>query len=197
MKPFYFLSVLCIILIFSCQPSQDENTTDTPMPSGNCIYTRDEKDPLGKRIRVVQDEKFISLEFTDSAAKAFYKGEEFFKGYLSCVSVDTVLGIYFDFKIHTDDAFQYYGMLKKDNKITLMLKSGRAVELSFGSTFSGNTNLTNEFTEYSSFAHLSKSNAERLMSEDLQRVRISWSKKDEEYVVVNPKIFINQIPCVE
>lgn len=197
MKQFHFLSALFTILIFSCQPPKEEKKTDPPKPSGNCTYARDEKNPIGKRIRVVEDEKFISLQFTDSAAKALYKGQDFFKGYLSCVSVDTVTGIYFVFKIHTDDAFQYYGMIKKDNKITLILKSGKQVELPFGHTFSGNTNLTNELTEYSSFAHLSKSNAARLMSEELQGVRISWSKKDEEYVVVNPKIFINQIPCVE
>ena len=88
-------------------------------------------------------------------------------------------------------------MIKKDNKITLMLKSGKQVELPFGRTFSGNTNLTNEFTEYSSLAYLPKNASHLLQSEELQGVRISWSKKDEEYNVVNPKIFINQIPCVE
>lgn len=197
MKYSSFLPLLFILTFFSCQPPQDQNITEQPKPSGNCTYARDDKDPMGKRIRVVEDEKFISLAFADSAAKAFYKGEDFFKGYLSCVSVDTVLGIYFDFKILTDDAFQYYGLIKKDNTITLMLKSGKAVEIPFGHTFSGNTNLTKEFTEYSSYAYLSKYNAKRLMSEELDRVRISWSKKEEEYKVVNPKIFINQIPCVE
>jgi len=197
MKSFSFLSLLFTALIFSCQPHKDENKTEPPKPSGNCTYVRDEKNPVGNRIRVLQDEKFISLEFTDSAAKAFYKGKDFFKGYLSCVSVDTILGIYFEFKILTDDAFQYYGMIKKDNKITFIMKSGKAVELPFGRTFSGNTNLTKEFTEYSSLAYLPKNASAMLQSEELQRVKISWSKKDEEYVVVNPKIFINQIPCVE
>ncbi len=168
-----------------------------PKPSGSCTYSRDEKDPLGKRIRMVEDQKFISMDFTDSAAKILYKNEEYFKGNLSCMSVDSVLGIYFNFKIHSDVAFQYYGMIVKGNKITFILKSGQSVELPFGATFSGNTDLSKDITEYLSFAYLPHESALLLQSEELQRVRISWSKKEEEYTVVNPHVFINQLPCVK
>jgi len=190
---FLWLIVTCF---FSCSQPSAENKTELPKPSGNCTYSRDEKDPVGKRIRVVEEEKFISLNFTDSASKALYKGEEYFKGYLSCVSVDTVMGLFFNFKIHTEDAFQYYGLIKKGNKITFILKSGKAVELPFGRTFSGNTDLAKESSEYSTFTYLPKNAAIQLLSEELNRVRISWTKKDEDYIVVNPKILINQIPCV-
>lgn len=197
MKKFSFFLFIYPIIFVSCGQKKDEPQTENIKQPRICNYTRDEKDPLGKRIRVVQDEKFISLNFTDSAAAAHYNSEDFFKGYLSCVRVDTVLGIYFDFKIYTDDAFRYYGLIKKDNKIIFTLKSGKELKLPFGYTFSGNTNLSSELTEYSSFAHLSKNAAHELMSEELQKVRISWSKRDEDYVVVNPKIFINQMHCVK
>lgn len=176
---------------------KEETKTDHLAVSGNCTYSKDEKDKNGKRVRVVNVEKFIALQFPDSALQALYRGEDFIKGYLGCVSVDTVLGININFTIHTEDAYQYYGVIKKGNKITFVLKSGKTVELQFGNTFSGNTNLSNESTEYSSYAYLSKSAAQQLKSEELQRVIVSWSKKDEDYLVVNPTLFINQLPCVE
>ena len=87
-------------------------------------------------------------------------------------------------------------MIKKDNKIIFVLKSGKAVQLSFGSTFSGNTNLSKDITEYSSFVHLPDDVVNQLMSEELARVKIEWSKKEEDYSVVNSRILINQLPCV-
>ncbi|HEY4799388.1 MAG TPA: hypothetical protein VII99_09970 [Bacteroidia bacterium] len=197
MKFYPFFPVLISVVISACSHSKNEDQTVLPKPSGNCTYARDEKNALGKHIRVVEDEKFISLSFADSASRALYKGEDFFKGYLSCVSVDSVMGLYFSFKIHTEDAFHYYGMIKKGNKITFILKSGKAIELPFGTTFSGNTNLSKEISEYATFAYLPREAASQLQTEELGNVKISWSKRDEEYTVVNPRIFINQIPCVK
>jgi len=198
MKKHLLFSIITIFFLSSCrQQKKEETKAGEHIASGNCTFLRNEKDKSGRKIRVVAEEKFIALQFPDSATQEIYKGDDFVKGYMSCVSVDTVLGIYVDFTIHTEDAYQYYGSVKKGNKITFVLKSGRTVELPFGNTFSGNTNLSSESTEYSSFAHLSRTAAYQLKSEELQRVIISWSKKDEDYGVVNPKIFINQLPCVE
>jgi hypothetical protein len=192
---FLFAGFLCVCC--SCErQKKDETKSEQLKPSATCAYSRDEKNPQGMRIRVVQSEKFISLPYADSASKALFKGRDFLSGYLSCVSVDTVLGIFFDFSIHTEDAYYYYGLIKKNNIVRFMLNSGKSVELRFGSTFSGNTNLSREYTEYSSFAYLPRSVAKQLMSEEVQSVMISWSKKEENYNVVNPRIFINQIPCV-
>jgi|ERR1035438_6038572 hypothetical protein len=196
MKKYILLSVVSVVLFYSCGQKQDEKKVETPIPS-NCKFSQNGKDSLGKKLRVVEAEKFMALQFPDSATQALYKGEDFVKGYLSCVTEDTVLAINVDVTIHTEDAYQYYGTIKKGNNITFILKSGKTVEVPFGSTFSGNTNISKESTEYSSFAHLSRDAAKQLKSEDLQRVIISWSKKDEEYPAVNPKIFINQLPCVE
>ena len=195
MKHNLFLLVILSSILFSCNQKNDVSKADTPKPSGNCTYSRDDKTSSGSHVRMVEEEKFISLDFSDSTEKKAYN-EEFFKGYLSCVSVDSILGIYFNFKIHTSDAFLIYGMIKKDNKVTFILSSGKMVEVPFGQTFSGNTDLSKETTEYSSFAVVTSAQAEQLTSEELGRVKISWSKKDEDYTVVNPKVFVNQIPCV-
>jgi hypothetical protein len=197
MKYFFLPSLILFSLLISCHQPSDEKKSDAPKPSGNCTLARDEKDPMGRRTRMVEDQKFISADFSDSAAKVLYKNEEYFKGYISCISVDSVLGIYFDFKVHSDNAYQYYGMIMKGNKITFILKSGNSVELPFGATFSGNTDLSKEVTEYLSFAHLPHSAAVLLQSEELQRVKISWSKKEEEYTVIYPNVFIDQLPCIQ
>src|ERR1035437_6000158 len=196
MRKYILLSIISAALFSSCGHQQDEKKIESKLP-GNCTFSKDGKDSLGKNIRVVESEKFIAMQFPDSALQALYKGEDFVKGYMSCVTEDTVLGIYVDITIHTEEAYQYYGAIKKGNNITFVLKSGRTVEVPFGSTFSGNTNLWTESTESSSFAHLSRANAQQLKSEELQRVIISWSKKNEDYTVINPKIFINQLPSVQ
>ena len=196
MKPNLFLSLFFISVLFSCGQHKGEIKNELPKPSGNCTYSRDEKDPMGKRIRVLEEEKFISLAF-DSSQRNAINGDDFFKGYLCNVCVDSVLGVYFRFIVHSSDAFQSYGMIKKENKIIFIFKSGKAVELSFGNTFSGNTDLSKDLTEFSTFAYLSHNAAKQLQTEELERVKISWTKKDEDYTVVNPNIFINQIPCLQ
>ena len=196
MKVNLILLVFFVSLFYSCGNHKSEIKTDAPKPSGNCTYSRDEKDPLGKRIRLLDEEKFISQAF-DSSERNAINGDEYFKGYLSCVSVDTVLGVYFRFIVHSDNAFQEYGMIKKENKITFIFKSGKAVELSFGSTFSGNTDLSKNITEFSTFAYLPQNASRQLLAEELARVRISWTKAEEDYTVVNPNIFINQVPCLQ
>ena len=163
----------------------------------NCKYSRNELNPVGKPIKVVEDEKFISLAFSDTAAQKHYTSDDFLKGYLSCVRVDSVMGIYFDFKIYSAEAYEKYGMIKKGDKIVFTLASGASVNIPFSATFSGNTNLSAEYSEYTTFSHLTREDAETLKSSEIQHVKIFWTKKEEEYKVVNPRIFINQIPCVD
>ena len=198
MKKYILLSLLPLALFSSCGPqNQEEVKTEQITPSATCSYVRDETDSLGKRVRALEKEIFMVLDFTDTATKSYFKGAEFFRGYLGCASVDTNFEIHFDFKVLSDNAYQYYGMIKKNNKITFILKSGKAVELLFGNTFSGNTDLSSESTEYSAFAYLPRNVVQKLKSEELKRVRISWTKMDEDYTVVNPEIFIKQLSCLE
>ncbi|MBI4947311.1 MAG: hypothetical protein HY840_13035 [Bacteroidetes bacterium] len=197
------LFVTCVVVAFghgflSCGNQKKEEIKEgQAIATASCTYSRDEKDKVGKRIRVVAEEAFMTIHFPDSVSQPKYKGEDLLKGYMSCVSVDTVIGVNLSFLIRMADADESYGGIKKGNKISFILKSGKTIELSFGSTFSGNTNLSKESTEYLSFAHLSKSAVEQLKLEELQSVMISWSKKEETYAVINPKVFINQLPCVE
>ena len=194
MKFIYSFFILFVIIFYSCGQQKNEIETEPPKPlSGNCTYIQDGSDSSGRRVKIIQDEKFISFSFTDSSSG----NDEIVGGYLGCFSIDSTLGINLNFKVHSSDAFKYYGLIKKDNKINFILKSGRAVELPFGNTVSGNTNLSQDYTEYTSFTNLSKSQSQQLTSEELERVKISWSKKEEDYSVINPKIFINQIPCVK
>ncbi len=191
------LFLLASIVFASC--SQDPQPAASPAPEvkANCSYSRNEKDPLGKQIRVTDEAKFISLNFPESDVKALARDQELVKGYLSCLNVDTLLGIYFSFNIYSDNAFETYGGIKRGNKIVFTLKSGKIVDVPFARTFSGNTNLSVGFTEYSSYALLSRSNAASLQSEEIQSVRVYWWKMDEAYTVVNPKVFMNLLPCVQ
>lgn len=183
------------ILLTSCQPEKEEVKMEV-IPAEGCGYSRNEVNTAGKLVRVIEDALFIALTVDDTAGGAL-KTKDYMKGYLSCVSVDTVKGIYFYFKIYSADAGRDYGMIKKDNKISFILSSGKTVTISFEGTFSGNTNLSQEYTDYKTFARLSTADMDLLKSSELQRVMISWTKIEEEYKVVNPAIFMKQLPCIE
>ena len=143
------LSVMLFAFLLSACKHADEKQNEKKHTSAQCVFLRNEKNSSGKFIKVLQREKFMSMPFSDDSAKEYFHDNDFLKGYLSCVRVDTVLGVYFDFKIYSENAFQIYGEIKKDNKISFTLNSGNTITLSFARTFSGNTNLTKEFTEYS------------------------------------------------
>ncbi|TAL62213.1 MAG: hypothetical protein EPN85_03175 [Bacteroidetes bacterium] len=190
------LIIAAIIFFTACTPAVKEEKRDVATKS-NCSYTLNEINPVGNHVRVVEGALFISLEnaVADSSRKSLTN--DYMKGYLSCVRVDTVMGIYFDFKIYSLNAYRDYGMIRKGNQISFILASGKTVTVPFAGTFSGNTNLSAEHTEYKTFSRISRKEAEMLKSSDLQRIKISWTKVEEEYKAVNPAIFINQLPCVE
>lgn len=189
------LMIAGIVLLASCQPAEKEVKQEVASVEG-CSYTRNETNAAGNMVRIVEDALFIALTMDDTTGGTV-KTKDYMKGYLSCVSVDTVKGIYFYFKVYSADANRDYGMIKKDNKVSFILASGKTVTVPFAGTFSGNTNLSQEYTEYKTFSRISGADAELLKSSELQRVTISWTKIEEEYKVLNPSIFMKQLPCIQ
>ena len=193
----YFLILASLLFFAACKPAVTEDKKEAVTAKENCPYARNEMNADGKSIKMVEDALFITLANSDTALVRKTGNADYLKGYMSCVRIDTVIGMYFDFKIFSADAYREYGMIRKDNKISFILKSGKTVVVPFAVTFSGNTNLTSDITEYKTYAHVSPDEAGMLKTSELQRVTISWAKMEEEYKVVNPGIFMSQIPCVE
>ncbi len=191
------LWILAIALGFtSCKPAVEE-AKECPAPRGRCSYARFELNPMGKPSVMVEEALFITLAKEDSANSRKDLNNKLLKGYLGCVREDSVIGIYFDFKIFSPTAFDDYGLIMQGNKINFRLRSGQTVSVPFKATLSGNTNLSSDITEYQTIANISADDAAVLKASELESVSVSWSKKEEEYKVVNPGIFQSQIPCVE
>lgn len=189
--------ILTIALAFTaCKPAVEE-AKECPAPRGRCSYARFELNPMGKTSVMVEEALFITLAKDDSANTRKDLNSKLVKGYLGCLREDSVIGIYFDFKIFSATAFEDYGMIVQGNKISFKLRSGQTVLAPFRATFSGNTNLSTDLTEYKTIAHITAADAALLKTSELEGVTISWSKKEEEYKVVNPGIFLSQMPCVE
>lgn len=163
--------------------------------NNNCSFARNELDPLGKSIRVVSEAKFIAQKANDSI-KLYATGEEVVKGYLSCVKVDSIYGVFFSFVVYSDSAHEVFGGVRKGDVVEFKLASGQSVDLAFGRTFSGNTNLSSGQTEYQSFGYLSPSSVSLLESSDISEVNIQWVKRKDSYQVVNPAVFRSQLPCL-
>lgn len=191
-----FLIVAVLYFLTACTPA-DTDIKEEPLAKANCTYSRNELNPVGKPIKVVEDALFVTLAKQDSGTTEKSFMSEQVKGYLSCVRLDSVIGIYFVFKIYTANAYEEYGSIKKDNKISFKLRSGKTVEVPFAVSFSGNTNLSTDMTEYKTFSGISAEKVALLGSSELEGVKIIWTKKQEEYKVVNPAVFLSQLPCVQ
>ena len=189
-----FIVLFFLLLFFySCKDKKNEEVLLENKDSVSCTFSRNEKDALGRRVKMYEEQKFISK---DTLSSGTTYPVEFFKGYLSCISVDTTIGVFFSFKIHAEDAYEKYGMITKGNNITFRLKSGKMILLPFGATFSGNTDLSKDMTEYLTFAYLPSRSSEILKNDEIEEVIITWSKKTEKYPVVYPRIFTNQLSCI-
>ncbi len=188
--------LLATIYFSACTEKTGNRKIKLP-DNANCSYFRNELNPTGKPILVVEDELFISRANTDTNQVKMGVKNELIKGYLGCVRVDTVLGVFFDFRVFSDIAFNEYGLIRKNNTITFILQSGKSVVISFGATVSGSTNLSAGYTQYKTFSRITRGDAALLKGSELKRVVIAWTKREDEYKVVNPKVFMSQIPCVE
>lgn len=184
------LITLIVIIINANCFSQDSLNAD-------CNFRTKEVDEFtGTSKLVLESDKFIS--FTDSSMQKYYrkKQNQYVEVDVYCAKINDTKVAYLSIRIDTDNAYKYFGSIQKDQKFMLKMKNGDLVTLLFSKSDYGDANYNGNYTYYSSYIILEESDIEKL-SEQVEKVRIYWSKGYEDYPVTNSDLFINQLNCIK
>jgi len=161
-------------------------------------------------VQTVNNEvKEISAKFelkdasTDKAAfingpsaklKKYFKQKNIVHADFALSSKNGEVSLNIEWKIMTGEAFSYFGYIKPGNKISLELMGGKVVDLIYTEEFEPKEFLKYCFSTYSTHLNLSLEQIALLQSSIITKATMSWSKRSEEYSVVNPTYFINEFP---
>ena len=133
--------------------------------------------PSAKLKKYFKDKNIVRCDFTISSkgGKAFLKT---------------------DWKIMTGEAYSYFGFIKKGNKISLELLGGETVDLTYNNEFEPKEFERYGFSTYTAELELSEDQLQKLRGKIVMKAHMTWSKRTEEYQVVDPSFFIKNIPQI-
>jgi hypothetical protein len=162
----------------------------------DCIYRTNEVDEFtGTKKLVLEADNFVN--YTDEELKRFFKNKDYIACKAYTAKVNDLKVLYTFWTIQTKTAFDTYGYITKGSQIIIKFVDGQTLDLKFASSDTGDSNYDRDYTTYSSYLLLDESAVELLQSSEVEKIRMYWSKGYEEYPVSNPRLFINQLPCLE
>jgi len=174
----------------------EKTVEPAPEPSGDCDYATNEVDEFtGNEKYVMKSEVFLT--HTDEALKKYYKNKDYTTCEAYCAKIEGMKVMYVNWKIMSKDAYKYFGSIQADAKFILKMKDGKMLELVYSKYDSGDMKYNGGYTTYSSYIILSDEDIETLKANELEKVRMFWSKGYQDYDISNTTFFINQLPCLK
>jgi hypothetical protein len=166
-----------------------------PKDTTNCDYATEETDEFtgNKKLVMKQD---VFLTHTSDEMKKYMKKKDYTTCTTYCAKIEGMYVLYVNWKILTKDAYKYYGSIEKGAGFTIKLKNGSTVELKYSSYKSGDANYSLNYTTYSTYIVLTDDDVATLSTNEVDKLRMSWSKGYQDYVITNSTFFINQLPCI-
>lgn len=172
---------------------EDISTTTS---KGDCNYYKNEVDEFtGKKKIILIEQDFIN--YTSDELKEYFKNKDYVKCQVYCARIEKTKVAYFHWVLQTKDAYKLFGSIAKGSKILLKFKDGETLELKFSKSDIGDTNYDYGYTTYSSYIILDEESIRILKNKEVEKVRMYWGKGYEDYPVSNPKLFVEQLPCIE
>nr|WP_320117943.1 hypothetical protein [uncultured Marinifilum sp.] len=153
----------------------------------------------------VVDDSPISLKDAEVAKKAFIEGpsaklSKYFKK-KNIVRCDFTLSskdgkaiLKTDWKIMNGEAYSYFGFIKEGNSLSLELIGGKTIDLVYTKEFEPKEFERYGFSTYAAELELSKDQLRMLRNSIVFKAKMNWSKRTEEYKVVEPSYFIKSVP---
>lgn len=163
-----------------------------------CNYYKNEVDEFTGDTKIIMEtESFIS--HTDSSLLKYYKRkkEQYLEVGVYVAKLNETYVLYFDAKLQTKKAYDYYGVISKGSKIIMKLSDGSMTELIISKSNFGKTDYDRGTTTYSSYCVLEESDISSLKSSNIDKVRIYWSKGYESYDCDSPGLLIKQLNCLD
>ena len=165
---------------------------------GNCKFRINEVDEFtGTNKKVCESQLFVS--FTDSTLLKYYKNKkhQYIECTISCGKINDLYAVYFNWRIDTESAYKYFGLISSDAKFIVKHTDGTTTTLKFEQIVSGDTNYDMKYTTYSDYCIISEDEMKSLMEKGIDKVRMYWSKGYEDYPVIDSNAFINQLNCLK
>lgn len=164
----------------------------------NCKFRINEVDEFtGTNKKVCESEMFI--KHTDSTLLKYYKNKkhQYVECTLSCGKVNDMYVVYVNWRIDTESAYKYFGLISSDSKFIMKHTDGTTTTLKFQKIESGETNYDMKYTTYSNYCILSEEDVASLKANGIEKVRMHWSKGYEDYPVIYSNAFIHQLNCLK
>lgn len=139
-------------------------------------------------------DKIVFINGSSAKLKKYFKQKNIVHANFTLSSKKGEASLNIEWKIMTGEAFSYFGYIKPGSKIRIELMGGKLVDLIYTEEFEPKEFMKYGFSTYSTHLNLSLEQIALLKSSIVTKATMSWSKRSEEYKVVNPAYFINELP---
>lgn len=145
-------------------------------------------------LKDAETQKLNFLNGPSKKLKKYFKLKNIIKADLNLVSKDGNVTLMVDWKVMTGEAFGYFGFIKKGSKISLELMGGQIVDLIYTEEFEPKEYEKYGFSTYKSQLGLSLEQIALLQSSIVTKATMTWTKRSEEYKIINPAYFVSELP---
>jgi len=99
-----------------------------------------------------------------------------------------------DWRIMNGEAYSYFGFIKEGNVLQLELIGGKKVDLVYTKEFEPKEYEKYGFSTYSAELELTEDQMRLLSNSIVYKAHMTWSRRTEEYKVIEPSYFIKALP---
>jgi hypothetical protein len=191
------LFLLSMVVLITPTLSAQTDTTSVNEVTMNCDWKTNEVDEFtGTTKKILNSVNFIA--HTDSSLMKYYKKKPYDYLEIDCnfAKINDLYAMYFYVTIRTKKAYEYYGAIRSDAKLILMLENAGTLELKFAKSDSGDMDYDRDLTTYVSYIILEDWQMEVMDKQKIKKARVYWSKGYQDYEVDNPTIAIDQLNCL-
>lgn len=140
--------------------------------------------------------KVAFIEGPSAKLKKYFKDKNIVRCDFTISSKDGKAFLKTDWKIMNGEAYSYFGFIKKGNMISLELLGGETVDLTYTAEFEPKEFERYGFSTYAAEIELSEDQLKKLKGKIVMKAHMTWSKRTEEYQVIDPSFFIKSIPQI-
>jgi len=157
-----------------------------------------EEMPISKEIKIKDGvvEKMVFIEGPSAKLQKYFKIKNIVRCSFALDSKDGKVVLTTDWKVMNGEGYSYFGFINKGDKISLDLVGGKSIDLVYSEEFEPKEFPKYGFTTYSASLELNKEQIEVLRRSIILHASMHWSRRTEEYKVMEPSYFIKALPKI-
>ncbi|BAX79935.1 hypothetical protein [Labilibaculum antarcticum] len=165
----------------------------------NTVLTAIQETAISNEPLVLKDAEVEKITFIEGASEKlqkYFKDKNIVRCDFTLSSKEGKATITTEWKIMNGEAYSYFGYIKKEAKLSLELLGGETVDLAYNNEFEPKEFKKYGFSTYSAELELTEDQLELLQNKIVLKATMNWSRRAEEYQVVDPSYFIKTIPQI-